>query len=498
MTTLGELSSLPSSPLTRPAALPRHARTQADRQPAPGATLLAGVDAGVAVVSMIGLLIVTNADEMPLGLNNFLSIRVTLRNVLVLALLVAGWRLAFHACGLYTMRGVRSATGERLRVCLACAFGSAMAIVVPMLTLGDGVRPHELVYFFGIATIATLLVREGRRAIWRHREPRRVLIVGTGMRALGLWRRLASDETADYVLAGFVDTAGRIAATDEIAARCVGTLDDLEPLLMHHAIDEVCIALPIKSCYPDIQETIRVCERVGVRAKYQADLFESQVAWPCYDDPNSPTVTMHVVPSDYRLVVKRAVDVIGAVLALILLSPLMAAIAAAVRLTSPGPALFAQERYGYNRRRFRMLKFRTMLEDAEHLQAALENRNEADGPVFKITDDPRITPIGRLLRRTSLDELPQFFNVLRGEMSLVGPRPLPLRDVSRFTNGADMRRFSVRPGLTCLWQISGRSSLSFTDWIRLDLAYIDGWSLGLDLLILLRTVPAVVFGKGAR
>jgi lipopolysaccharide/colanic/teichoic acid biosynthesis glycosyltransferase len=144
-----------------------------------------------------------------------------------------------------------------------------------------------------------------------------------------------------------------------------------------------------------------------------------------------------------------------------------------------------------------MLKFRTMVVNAEALQPALEDANEADGPVFKIAVDPRITPIGKFLRRTSLDELPQLINVLRGEMSLVGPRPLPLRDVGRFTCASDLRRFSVRPGITCLWQISGRSSLSFVDWVRLDLQYIDSWSLALDLSILVRTLPAVVRGDGA-
>ena len=169
-----------------------------------------------------------------------------------------------------------------------------------------------------------------------------------------------------------------------------------------------------------------------------------------------------------------------------------------MRATSPGPALFAQERYGYRKRRFRMLKFRTMVADAERLQAGLEAQNEARGPVFKIARDPRLTRVGAFLRRTSLDELPQLWNVLRGDMSLVGPRPLPVRDVARFEEPWLMRRFSVRPGLTCLWQVGGRSDVGFDAWVALDLEYIDRWSLALDARILLRTVPAVLSGRGAR
>jgi lipopolysaccharide/colanic/teichoic acid biosynthesis glycosyltransferase len=181
-----------------------------------------------------------------------------------------------------------------------------------------------------------------------------------------------------------------------------------------------------------------------------------------------------------------------------LLSPIMIAAAIGIKATSGGPAIYAQERYGLNRRRFRMFKFRTMVQNAEGLQASLESQNEASGPVFKIANDPRITPIGRFLRRSSIDELPQLFNVLRGDMSLVGPRPLPLRDVDRFTRSGDLRRFSVRPGVTCLWQVSGRSGIGFDEWVALDLQYIDRWSLLLDLVILLRTVPAVLRGTGAR
>jgi exopolysaccharide biosynthesis polyprenyl glycosylphosphotransferase len=232
---------------------------------------------------------------------------------------------------------------------------------------------------------------------------------------------------------------------------------------------------------------------------YRADIFGTELARPRVDRDHGrrPRVELQVVADGWPLAVKRIVDIVGAAGALVLLAPLMLAAAAAVRLTSDGPVIYAQERYGLNRRRFRMLKFRTMVKDAERLQVALETLNEAAGPVFKIANDPRLTPLGRWLRRTSIDELPQLFNVLAGDMSLVGPRPLPVRDVALITRSADMRRFSVRPGVTGLWQISGRSNLAFDRWITLDLHYIDHWSLKLDVAILARTIPAVVRGTGA-
>jgi exopolysaccharide biosynthesis polyprenyl glycosylphosphotransferase len=195
--------------------------------------------------------------------------------------------------------------------------------------------------------------------------------------------------------------------------------------------------------------------------------------------------------------VKRALDVFVSLFMLTLLAPLAAVIIVAIKLTSPGPTHFGQERLGLNKHRFRMLKFRTMGVNAEAQQAALEELNEAEGPVFKIKNDPRVTSIGRLLRKTSLDELPQLFNVLKGDMSLVGPRPLPVKDYEGFDEDWHRRRFSVRPGMTCLWQVGGRSDVSFSRWMELDMEYIDNWSLGLDLRILARTVPAVLRGSGA-
>jgi lipopolysaccharide/colanic/teichoic acid biosynthesis glycosyltransferase len=178
-------------------------------------------------------------------------------------------------------------------------------------------------------------------------------------------------------------------------------------------------------------------------------------------------------------------------------SPLLLLVALGIKLDSPGPVFFIQERMGYNKRRFRMIKFRTMSADAEARMKELEHLNETDGPAFKIRHDPRMTRIGRLLRKLSIDELPQLINVLLGDMSLVGPRPLPMRDVHGLEVAWQKRRFSVKPGLTCLWQVSGRSNLSFEQWMQLDLEYIDRWSLALDCKILLKTIPAILSAEGA-
>ncbi len=284
----------------------------------------------------------------------------------------------------------------------------------------------------------------------------------------------------------------------ELLSLLQGDLADLESILVGQPVDEVVIALPFKSDYEEIQRAIEICERVGVEAKYFFDGFQVSVAKQrLIQEEDASVVALKVVEDDFRTLIKRCIDVAGSAFGLIVFSPLLLLIAAAIKLTSPGPVLFTQERYGLNKRSFRMFKFRSMVPDAERLQEQLESQNEAGGPVFKIHRDPRVTPIGRLLRRTSLDELPQLLNVLKGDMSLVGPRPLPFRDVSRFNAGWLMRRFSVKPGITCLWQIHGRSNTAFDKWIELDLKYIDNWSLTLDIKILAQTVPAVLFGIGA-
>jgi len=276
-------------------------------------------------------------------------------------------------------------------------------------------------------------------------------------------------------------------------------LADLGTIISHEPVDEVIVALPLRRRRDLIEKIVEACEEQGIMVRVRTDLFDLRVARPQVDTIDGvPVVTIRSGPDDgWQLVLKRVIDILGSTALLLLLAPLLLLVALLIRLDSPGPVLFMQERVGLNRRRFKLLKFRTMVQEADKKQELFEALNEADGPVFKIKNDPRVTRLGRILRQFSIDELPQLINVLKGEMSLVGPRPLPLRDVKLIDAQWHKRRFSVKPGLTCLWQVNGRSDVSFERWVRMDLEYIDTWSLSLDLKILLKTIPVVFRGSGA-
>jgi exopolysaccharide biosynthesis polyprenyl glycosylphosphotransferase len=244
---------------------------------------------------------------------------------------------------------------------------------------------------------------------------------------------------------------------------------------------------------------VRHCEEQGIIVRVRTEMFNLQVARSYVDNLQGvPVLTIQSGPTDgWQLLMKRVIDIVGSAALLVALAPLFAIVTLLIRLDSPGPVFFTQERVGLNKRRFRILKFRTMVDGSDQQQHMLEHLNEVEGPVFKIKKDPRVTRLGRILRRFSIDELPQLVNVLKGDMSLVGPRPLPVRDVDRIDVQWHKRRFSIKPGITCLWQVNGRSNIGFNEWVRMDLDYIDKWSLGLDLLILMKTIPVVFKGPGA-
>jgi exopolysaccharide biosynthesis polyprenyl glycosylphosphotransferase len=454
-------------------------------------------DTAIAVSALIALFVVDNLGRLPSGLDDFLGARLTIKNCILVLLFAGSWYLSCRLAGLYDWDRVKARRSEVLRVCGAASGGTLIAAIFPLISVSGAFRVDLLLPFFFLVAGLMLAWRAALRSTTTMLGPasRNLLIVGAGPRGQELYSHIKAEGNGQVNFVGFVDSDMR---PEHTTITPVCTLDELERFLMDQELDEVLIALPVKSRYVEIQRTIQICERVGVPVQYSASIFTHARLEPRVEYSFSgPVLSVPAALDGPRLLVKRAIDVVGAALALLLLSPVLVAVAVAVKLTSPGPVLFAQPRYGRDRRRFTMYKFRSMVDGAEAQQVHLEELNEIHGPVFKIRLDPRITSLGRFLRRTSLDELPQLWNVLRGEMSLVGPRPLPIRDVGQFAEPWLMRRFSVFPGITGLWQVSGRSHVSFDDWIRMDLTYIDRWSLALDLWILARTIPAVLSGRGA-
>jgi exopolysaccharide biosynthesis polyprenyl glycosylphosphotransferase len=280
---------------------------------------------------------------------------------------------------------------------------------------------------------------------------------------------------------------------EEGLARFIETLHD-------EAVDIVVFSLD-ENIIPQVREALLACEAEGIEAWVSADFIQTLFTHVEFDQfAGQPLLIYRQTPDiSFSLMAKRVIDVIGSFVLLVVMAIPMAVIAVVIRFTSPGPIIFSQARSGLHGRSFRMYKFRSMVTNAEQARSELKSMNEMAGPVFKVKNDPRVTPLGRWLRKTSFDELPQLWNVMRGEMSLVGPRPLPLYETANFGDVSQRRRMSVRPGLTCLWQVRGRNQITdFKDWVRLDLEYIDRWTLWLDIEILFRTVPVVLFGWGAK
>jgi exopolysaccharide biosynthesis polyprenyl glycosylphosphotransferase len=287
-------------------------------------------------------------------------------------------------------------------------------------------------------------------------------------------------------------------ADGRLGARVLGTAEDLESVLKLHIVDEVYFAPPAPRPHATLQAAVGVCERLGVPFAIPACEYRLGRAQPAHAEAIADGYVHYLTVRNRPLqaAMKRLLDITVSSAALVLLSPLLIAVAAAVKLTSRGPVLFRQKRVGRLGRTFEMLKFRSMVTNAESLKGSLSERNEQAGPVFKMTRDPRVTAVGRFIRRHSIDELPQLVNVLRGDMSLVGPRPPLPSEVERY-EAWQRRRLSVRPGLTCVWQVSGRNQIAFDEWMLLDMRYIDNWSLLEDLRLIFRTVPVVLTGRGA-
>jgi len=352
--------------------------------------------------------------------------------------------------------------------------------------------------FVVLAIERTLFVEYFKRSIKQGRNFLKVLIIGTGDRAKSLSEGLRRESEWGIDIIGHLDPEGSRVGMKILGAPVLGTVDKISDVLRDNVVDEVILAIP-RRMIEDVEEIGHACEEEGVKLRMMADVFDLKLArMQLVQLGRIPLLTLEPVAHDEtKLLIKRAIDLVITCLILPFLLPIMGIIAIAIKFDSPGPVLFVQQRVGFNGKPFRIFKFRSMVVDAEQRMKEVERLNEAEGPIFKITNDPRVTRVGRFLRRTSLDELPQLFNVLRGEMSIVGPRPMSLRDVNLFDRGIQRKRFSVKPGLTCLWQVSGRSNLPFSKWLELDLEYIENWSLFLDFKIMLKTIPAVLSGGGA-
>ena len=452
-------------------------------------------DLFVVLLAFAVAVVIAEGGLRPTLWQEVLAIRLSFGNVLLLLAYLGFWHMTLRACGLYRSYRLASASREFRDLGAATAVALLpLAALAPVAGVDVVAGPFLVVFgsgaMLGLWVTRPLLRAVGRAARLYGRNLRNVVVIGTGDQTLDLTARLARRHDFGYRVVAVIDCGGN--EDPEEALGLVGMLVE------NAQIDEVFMALALDTSQALVGRIVALCEEQGITVRLASQIASLYWARALVDEVDGqPIITVHTGPPDSpSLIAKRLIDIVGACAGLVVLSPIFALCALAVKLGSRGPVFFLQERVGYNRRRFKVYKFRTMVQGAEAQQAALEHRNEADGPVFKIADDPRVTRVGYWLRRTSLDELPQLINVLRGEMSLVGPRPLPVRDVDRIDVRWHRRRFSVKPGITCLWQVHSREP-RFDEWIALDMEYIDNWSLSLDLKILAKTIPAVLSGQGA-
>lgn len=462
--------------------------------------------ADVAVMALaFTLALLASAQRTSMDFEQFLTVRIKFSNILLFLGFAFMWHLIFISQGLYRSRRIGLIKVECWEVTKAVVLGTLLLSAATLFFKISAINRTFLATFFAVVLVATLAMRSGLRIVLggvrqKGHNLRNTIIVGCGRRGTQIGRQLRNRPDLGYLLLGYVD--------DIPAPECplhsgkeklLGQLNDFDQILRTEKIDEVFIALPIRVFYEKVAELIKTSEELGVVVRIPAGLLGWHLANSAIDylDENPFLTLKNGQESSPSLIIKRLLDVVGSAVALIVHLPIIAIIAVAIKLDSQGPVFFVQDRVGLALKKFHLIKFRTMVADAEERIKELEEKNEVHGAAFKMRNDPRMTRIGRILRKLSLDELPQFFNVLTGDMSLVGPRPLPLRDVERFNEQWQKRRFRVKPGLTCLWQVNGRHEISFENWMEMDLQYIDNWSLKLDFEIMMKTIPAVLRGSGA-
>ncbi|MBF0485336.1 MAG: sugar transferase [Candidatus Omnitrophica bacterium] len=422
----------------------------------------------------------------------------------MLPTLVVLWTVLMYFSEMYTSFRLKQAL-QIVWTILKVGFSSFLIFgsITFLFNMPDVSRAFVLLVFVLIMT-ALMFQRVALVIVFRYFRKkgfnfRNVLIVGTGPRAQKFISEVDHHRELGLKIVGLVDDEHVNAPAELMGHKVIGNLKDIPEIIRNNALDYVVFIVP-RTWLGKIEEAILYCETVGVTASIAVDLFELEFTTGKESRLfNFPLLTFERTTEKIgQLFFKRVIDIFFSGVALVLLSPFFIVIACLISMTSRGPVFFRQKRCGLNGREFVLYKFRTMVVDAEEKLEALRHLNEMEGPVFKIEKDPRITPLGRILRKLSLDELPQLWNVFRGEMSLVGPRPPITQEVQKYDHW-QRRRLSMRPGITCIWQTSGRNGITdFNKWMKMDLDYIDHWSLWLDLMLLMKTIPVVLFTRGAK
>jgi len=428
------------------------------------------------------------------------------RSTLGLALIVSLWVSLFSILVHYETNRLKTLRRQVFDV--AKANSAAAFLLMAVSTIFSFRRlDNQLVLIFWITTcslgvLSRIALRKILMVVRQTGYNRRhLLFVGYNEEARQMAKRIDETPVLGYKIAGFITDDAPEPLVDGNQAKhppIIGQIKDLKTILESDPIDEIMICLPFLEQISTINAVVRMAQEIGVVVRLFPDESTAKILSRCHIEQfeNHSIVTLFREQLLLQLLGKRMIDFGFSLLLLILLSPLLIVVAICIKLTSPGPVFFVQPRVGMNKRSFKLLKFRSMYIDAEKRKAELAHLNEMDGPVFKIKNDPRITPVGRFIRKTSIDELPQLINVLTGRMSLVGPRPPLLSEVNRY-EWLYQKRLSTKPGITCIWQISGRNEVSFKQWMEMDRYYIDNWSLWLDIQILAKTIPVVLLRKGA-
>jgi len=412
------------------------------------------------------------------------------------------WYLLFRLHGKYDSHRLKTLAPVAGVILRSVAEGIALLVLIGYFMRTENIS-RSFLLLFGLINAGMLIAQQAllkqmlNRIRYQGYNFRRVLIVGTGKEAEAVAEKIRLNREWGLHVSGFVAPHPGTTDLPQCGIRPVGELQDLERILSSNPIDEVHIAVPSFDLQA-VRHILKICEEQGVRVRLLIDLHSPVLTRIHLEEfQGTPMLTFTSAPAEgWGLLVKETLDRLGSLALLLLFTPLFALFAILIKLNSRGPVFFIQERVGLNKRRFRICKFRTMLAEAEEMKAALLCRNDLTGPAFKMRNDPRCTSVGRVLRKLSLDELPQLVNVLKGEMSFVGPRPSVPEEVAQYHTW-QYRRLSMKPGITGLWQVSGRNDVDFQRWIELDLRYIDTWSLKSDLVIFLKTFPAVLLGKGA-